>query len=237
MGHWSTQLRLLGVSLLLNYNALRCAITFVYTVTHTFQYHPYKLLLYEKGCFFKAHQDTPRSDRHFGSLVIVPPCKHTGGDLRYDRTRNAQSMCYSVGLQIEDSLCYRVKHLDKEENFNFSSGAKKSSMFVAFFTDCEHEISELTKGITYCLRQSTHDNVGFRMSLVYHLFRPEHSTPVEIPLPVADNPIIKKIQDLRDLYAEMKAKGVDKERGYGAEKRRQKPDEIVYPLSHKYRCV
>lgn len=35
----------------------------------------------DEGCFFKSHQDTPRGDNMFGSLVISFPTKHTGGEL------------------------------------------------------------------------------------------------------------------------------------------------------------
>jgi len=41
----------------------------------------YKLNVYIKGSFFKPHVDTPRSDKMFGSLVIVFPSPHEGGAL------------------------------------------------------------------------------------------------------------------------------------------------------------
>ncbi|EEB96184.1 hypothetical protein MPER_04725, partial [Moniliophthora perniciosa FA553] len=42
---------------------------------------PYKLNIYDKGAFFKAHQDTPRAENMFGSLVLVFPTPHEGGNL------------------------------------------------------------------------------------------------------------------------------------------------------------
>ena len=44
-----------------------------------------------------------------------------------------------------------MKHGEDEMVFNFSSSAKKMSQFVAFFTDCEHEITQLTKGLPFSL--------------------------------------------------------------------------------------
>ncbi|KAL1684020.1 hypothetical protein EV122DRAFT_285790 [Schizophyllum commune] len=41
----------------------------------------YRLNVYETGSFFKPHKDTPRSERMFGSLVIIFPTPHEGGAL------------------------------------------------------------------------------------------------------------------------------------------------------------
>ncbi|KAL1723098.1 hypothetical protein EV715DRAFT_191489 [Schizophyllum commune] len=41
----------------------------------------YKLNVYGKDSFFKSHKDTPRSERLFGSLVIVLPTPHEGAAL------------------------------------------------------------------------------------------------------------------------------------------------------------
>ncbi|KAJ7743271.1 hypothetical protein DFH07DRAFT_905141 [Mycena maculata] len=41
----------------------------------------YKLNVYGPGSFFKAHKDTPRGDNMIGSLVVVFPTSHTGGQL------------------------------------------------------------------------------------------------------------------------------------------------------------
>jgi hypothetical protein len=39
----------------------------------------YKLLVYDKGSFFKAHRDTEKVDGMFGTLVVVLPSSHRGG--------------------------------------------------------------------------------------------------------------------------------------------------------------
>uniref|UniRef100_D8Q148 Prolyl 4-hydroxylase alpha subunit Fe(2+) 2OG dioxygenase domain-containing protein n=1 Tax=Schizophyllum commune (strain H4-8 / FGSC 9210) TaxID=578458 RepID=D8Q148_SCHCM len=41
----------------------------------------YKLNVYGKDSFYKSNKDTPRSERMFGSLVIVLPTPHEGGAL------------------------------------------------------------------------------------------------------------------------------------------------------------
>lgn len=86
----------------------------------------YKLLLYEKGSFFKAHKDTQRSQNHFGSLVVFLPCFYQGGD-------------------------FLIEHLGEKKQFNFALTPKNFEKnlelkWVAFFTDIQHEILELTDG-------------------------------------------------------------------------------------------
>ncbi|KAH0834875.1 hypothetical protein J3R83DRAFT_10520 [Lanmaoa asiatica] len=45
----------------------------------------YKLNVYGEGDFFKPHQDTPRSESIVGSLVVVLPTQHEGGQLCFVR--------------------------------------------------------------------------------------------------------------------------------------------------------
>ena len=41
----------------------------------------YKLLLYDAGGFFVSHRDTEKTKGMFGTLVIVLPSLHRGGEL------------------------------------------------------------------------------------------------------------------------------------------------------------
>jgi hypothetical protein len=41
----------------------------------------YKLLLYEKGAFFKPHKDSEKTPGMFGTLVICLSSAHEGGDI------------------------------------------------------------------------------------------------------------------------------------------------------------
>lgn len=87
----------------------------------------YKLLIYEKDDFFVSHRDTEKADNMFGTLVIVLPSKHKGGDLT-------------------------VEHDGKTSKFAF--GNKNSIhkiQYAAFYTDCKHEVKKVTEGYRMCL--------------------------------------------------------------------------------------
>ncbi|KAE9394942.1 hypothetical protein BT96DRAFT_886097 [Gymnopus androsaceus JB14] len=86
----------------------------------------YKLNVYDKGAFFKAHKDTPRGENMVASLVVVFATAHEG-----------------------DALVLR--HKNKEWIFN--SGVELASAdstpkvgYVAFFSDVEHEVLPVTSG-------------------------------------------------------------------------------------------
>ncbi|TDL27749.1 hypothetical protein BD410DRAFT_781632 [Rickenella mellea] len=95
---------------------------------------PYKLNVYGNGSFFKAHKDTPRGEKMFGSLVVVLPTAHEGGALL-------------------------LRHENKE--IVFDSGKELvgkppgTIAFVAFYSDVEHEVQHVISGhrvtITYNL--------------------------------------------------------------------------------------
>ncbi|KAJ8079344.1 hypothetical protein PM082_021847 [Marasmius tenuissimus] len=98
----------------------------------------YKLNIYGEGGFFRAHKDTPRSSKMFGSLVVVFPTPHTGGHL--------------------------VLRKNGEE-FTFKSDQLPSSRdeiaYIAFFSDVEHEVLPVTSGhritLTYNLYHADSD--------------------------------------------------------------------------------
>ncbi|KAJ6579609.1 hypothetical protein DFH09DRAFT_1445941 [Mycena vulgaris] len=85
----------------------------------------YKLNIYDKGSFFKAHKDTPRGENMFGSLVIVFPTFHVGGALL-------------------------LRHNNKEQVFDSARilapfDASKLA-YVAFYGDVEHEVAPVESG-------------------------------------------------------------------------------------------
>ncbi len=87
----------------------------------------YKLLVYEKGDFFVSHRDTEKANNMFGTLVVVLPTDHKGGDLI-------------------------VEHDGKKRAFSF--GNKKglhNVQYAAFYTDCKHEVKPVTQGYRICL--------------------------------------------------------------------------------------
>ncbi len=77
--------------------------------------------------------DTPRSEQQFGSLVVCLPCKHSGGALV---VRHAgQSVTYDWSVTDEEAPTIH---------------------WAAFYSDCEHEVLEVT--------------AGHRVTLTYNLY-------------------------------------------------------------------
>ncbi|KAH8810964.1 hypothetical protein F5884DRAFT_749366 [Xylogone sp. PMI_703] len=96
----------------------------------------YKLNVYSAPSGkFKPHVDTPRSSSQFGSLVVCLPVDHEGGQLQ-------------------------VRHKGSEMTFDWSTsgnGKKQAGVYwAAFYSDCEHEVLEVTS--------------GHRLTLTYNLY-------------------------------------------------------------------
>ncbi|KAI0058894.1 hypothetical protein BV25DRAFT_1871819 [Artomyces pyxidatus] len=85
----------------------------------------YKLNVYGKGSFFKAHQDTPRGTSMFGSLVLTFPTPHAGGALA-------------------------IRHWGAEWNVDaaqlLAAAPAHSIAYAAFFSDVEHEVALVESG-------------------------------------------------------------------------------------------
>ncbi|EMD42338.1 hypothetical protein CERSUDRAFT_42551 [Gelatoporia subvermispora B] len=94
----------------------------------------YKLNVYGPGSFFRPHRDTPRSRKMFGSLVLVFPASHEGGELK-------------------------LRHAGEEWTFDPAAALSKIKTpcigYVAFFSDVEHEVLPVQSGhrvtVTYNL--------------------------------------------------------------------------------------
>ena len=78
-----------------------------------------------RGDFFKAHKDTPRGQDMFGSLVVVLPTLHEGGQF--------------VLRQGEKE--WTIDFADK-----FATATEPSACFVTFFGDIEHEVLPVMSG-------------------------------------------------------------------------------------------
>ena len=99
----------------------------------------YKLNIYAPGGFFKAHVDTPRSEKMFGSLVVCLPTQFTGGELI-------------------------VRHHKQEVKYDWSSTASDTLStlhWAAFFSDIEHEVLPVSEGyrVTLTYNLSYHSQV------------------------------------------------------------------------------
>ncbi|QDU24250.1 2OG-Fe(II) oxygenase [Urbifossiella limnaea] len=82
----------------------------------------YKLLVYEKGGFFRPHRDSEKHDRMVASLIAVLPNPFEGGRLV-------------------------VRHGPAEREIPFrEAAAGNGAWFAAFYADCEHEVERVTHG-------------------------------------------------------------------------------------------
>jgi hypothetical protein len=78
-----------------------------------------------KGSFLKAHIDTPRGEKMFGSLMVVLPTPHEGGAL-FLRHRGHEWM-FDSGREL-------------------AAERQPSIGYVAFFSDVEHEVAPVISG-------------------------------------------------------------------------------------------
>lgn len=86
----------------------------------------YKLLIYDEGGFFKVHRDTEKVGGMFGTLVIVLPCIHEGGELV-------------------------IRHAGRATTVELSSQEVSELRYAAFYADCEHEVLPVRGGNRVCL--------------------------------------------------------------------------------------
>jgi hypothetical protein len=103
--------------------------------------HPYPVLCccLGKGSFLKPHVDTPRSEKMFGSLVVVFPTPHEGGTL-FLRHHGHEWIFDSVqALAAVD---------------------QPTIGYVAFFGDVEHEVAPVTSGHRITLTYNLYFDVG-----------------------------------------------------------------------------
>ena len=123
----------------------------------------YKLNIYARGGFFKAHVDTPRSERMFGSLVVCLPTQFTGGELI-------------------------VRHDKEEIKYDWSSTTSDTSStlhWAAFFSDVEHEVLPVSEGyrvtLTYNLSyqsKASDSTFDVKTCSFYKLLQATLSNPV-----------------------------------------------------------
>lgn len=85
----------------------------------------YKLNVYGKDSFFKSHKDTPRGTKSFGTLVMVFPAPHEGGQFLLSSAGNE----WTVDAASE-ILQNGQHHL----------------VYVAFYGDVTHEVRKVTSG-------------------------------------------------------------------------------------------
>lgn len=78
----------------------------------------HNMLLYERGQFFRSHQDSEKSDSMIGTLVVSLPSAFRGGEMTVE--------------QYGEVMAFR--------------GSRTALQLVAFYADCRHEIRPVTSG-------------------------------------------------------------------------------------------
>jgi hypothetical protein len=86
----------------------------------------YKLLLYDAGGFFVSHRDTEKTEGMFGTLVIVLPSLHSGGEVV-------------------------VRHAGRKVVLDLATTDVSQLNYAAFYADCEHAVRPVTDGNRLCL--------------------------------------------------------------------------------------
>ncbi|KAJ7138624.1 hypothetical protein C8R46DRAFT_1137393 [Mycena filopes] len=91
----------------------------------TLQAELYKLNVYGPGSFFKGHKDTPRGENMIGSLVVVFPTAHTGGELTLEH--GGTSWTFDSAAEL-------------------AAAQGPALAYVAFYSDVTHAVQEVTSG-------------------------------------------------------------------------------------------
>ena len=86
----------------------------------------YKLLVYDRGGFFLAHQNSEKAHGMFGTLVLTLPSTYRGGALR-------------------------VRHAGREVTLDTKATDPSELSFAAFYADCQHEVLPVRHGNRVCL--------------------------------------------------------------------------------------
>ena len=86
----------------------------------------YKLLIYDPGSFFLSHRDTEKAEGMFGTMVVVLPSFHEGGELI-------------------------IRHAGREVTADLRTREVSQLNFAAFYADCEHEVRPVSSGNRICL--------------------------------------------------------------------------------------
>ncbi|MBF6161548.1 2OG-Fe(II) oxygenase [Nocardia cyriacigeorgica] len=124
----------------------------------------HSMLVYEPGQFFQRHQDSEKADGMLGTLVVTLPSEFTGGELVIEQH----------GTKVTDQ------------------GSPHELSFVAFYSDCEHEVLPVIDGfritLTYNLvakGRTGPDTAAFAThpsaALLAEQLRAHFTTPVELP--------------------------------------------------------
>ena len=147
----------------------------------------YKMLVYEPGQFFMPHQDSEKTADMLGTMTVVLPSEHKGGSTV-------------------------IEHRGEKITYRSSGGTGEKLTFIAFYSDCHHEVRPIKD--------------GYRVVLVYNLN--------------FDGPSISTAHSNIADSVDRLAKRVNAHfttpipaNGY-SEELEEPPDKLVYLLDHEY---
>ena len=141
----------------------------------------HNLLIYSPGQFFKPHQDSEKADGMIGSLVVALPSRFTGGE-------------------------FVITHHDETLQ---APGSAHSLTFIAFYTDCRHEVRPVLS--------------GNRVVLTWNLIV---SNPATMEPPAtATEALVRRVRDYFDS---------PKPPRWSEGPADEPPDRLVYLLDHEY---
>ncbi|EFA85663.1 hypothetical protein PPL_00892 [Heterostelium album PN500] len=86
----------------------------------------HKMLIYDKGSFYKPHKDSEIDERIFGTLVISLPSAHSGG--------------YLI-----------LQHAGKRVTLSLENHSLSTIKYAAFYSDIKHEVRKVFDGYRVCL--------------------------------------------------------------------------------------
>ncbi|KAF8321607.1 hypothetical protein DL93DRAFT_1435838 [Clavulina sp. PMI_390] len=107
-----------------------------------------KMNVYGPGDFFKGHIDTPKSSDMFGTLLINLPVAHEGGELVVFATNakdsepdagDTESSAHVAQGKVSAGSGPEMKHTT-------NWGATDCLSWIAFFSDCPHEVLPVESG-------------------------------------------------------------------------------------------
>ena len=116
----------------------------------------HKINVYEKGGFFADHKDTPRSETHFGSLVLLLPAYHAGGTLSVDHGGESKRFDWATTASRDftpQAYSYAADRAAKIAAHTPSATLR----YAAFFGDATHRVSPVGEGA--------------RVTIAYELYR------------------------------------------------------------------
>ncbi|KAK7993949.1 Adenylyl cyclase-associated protein [Apiospora arundinis] len=132
----------------------------------------YKLNIYSAPSGkFKPHVDTPRSREQFGSLVVCLPVDHEGGQLKVRHKGEEMTFDWSTNPTSQPN----------QNKKNKSKPDSQAIHWAAFYSDCEHEVLEVTSGHRITLTYNLYAVRGFQR-LTGAALSPTPLNPVHLPL-------------------------------------------------------